>query len=194
MNNAINAKKIVFGGDSSVGKTSIIKKYCENTFINEGTTPTVNVNFSTKDITVDDKDVKLQFWDTAGQEAYRSISASYFRNAKGVVLVFDLTNTESFFNLNEWIKMVKEKAGDIPWIVFGNKSDLVDNIKIQDNEVQEFSENHNVPCFTGSAKEGTGIEEAFYQLTVMMLEAEAQKPEVQETALPQPKKDGKKCC
>ena len=169
MSKDIVTKKVVFGGDSGVGKTSIIRKYVENEFSQFSSTPTVNVNFSSKEITVNDSTVKLQFWDTAGQEAYRSISVSYFRNAKGIVLVYDVTNPQTFLNLKDWIGMIEEKAGNIPWIIFGNKSDLMENA-ISEEEIASLAQDYGVNYFIGSAKDGVNIDEAFYNLTELMIE------------------------
>jgi small GTP-binding protein len=163
--------KIVFAGESGVGKTSIIRRFVDDTYDINGNLPTINVNFYSKSVNVRDNTVRLQLWDTAGHEAYRSISTSYFRNAKMIILVYDVQNTTSFQNLVEWVDIIEESDQSIPWVLFGNKCDL-EEINITEEEHNSFCELHDVAGYRGSAKIGTNIEEMFYEVAEKILKSE----------------------
>uniref|UniRef100_A0A671S8L4 Ras and EF-hand domain-containing protein homolog n=1 Tax=Sinocyclocheilus anshuiensis TaxID=1608454 RepID=A0A671S8L4_9TELE len=116
--------KIVLVGNSSVGKTSLLRRFCDNCF-HSGTCATVGIDYSVKTLTVDNSQVALQMWDTAGQERYRSITKQFFRKADGVVVVYDVTNEQTFTAVRHWLASVQEGAGeDIPIMLLGNKTDL----------------------------------------------------------------------
>uniref|UniRef100_A0A8C2IA89 Calcium release activated channel regulator 2A n=1 Tax=Cyprinus carpio TaxID=7962 RepID=A0A8C2IA89_CYPCA len=116
--------KIVLVGNSSVGKTSLLRRFCDNCF-HSGTCATVGIDYSVKTLTVDNSQVALQMWDTAGQERYRSITKQFFRKADGVVVVYDITNEQTFTAVRQWLVSVQEGAGeDIPIMLLGNKTDL----------------------------------------------------------------------
>uniref|UniRef100_A0A672Q4T8 Calcium release activated channel regulator 2A n=1 Tax=Sinocyclocheilus grahami TaxID=75366 RepID=A0A672Q4T8_SINGR len=116
--------KIVLVGNSSVGKTSLLRRFCDN-FFHSGTCATVGIDYSVKTLTVDNSQVALQMWDTAGQERYRSITKQFFRKADGVVVVYDITNEQTFTAVRQWLASVQEGAGeDIPIMLLGNKTDL----------------------------------------------------------------------
>ncbi|XP_072708660.1 ras-related protein Rab-10-like isoform X3 [Ciconia boyciana] len=121
--------KIVMAGESCVGKTSIVRRYTE-----PGSPPagaptssylaTIGIDFKVKPVTFNDTRVKLQIWDTAGQERFHTLSTSYFRGAQGFVLVYDITNLDSFRSITSWMKDIHEKAGDeVDVILLGNKCD-----------------------------------------------------------------------
>ena len=117
--------KVTFIGDSRSGKTSLIKRYQENSF-SQVPISTVGVDFSIREIeqSPPNHPLKLQIWDTAGQERFNSVVQLYFRNSYAIVLAFDLTNKSSFNNLNRWIKLVREEYEPELFIIVGNKSDL----------------------------------------------------------------------
>ncbi|XP_077049746.1 EF-hand calcium-binding domain-containing protein 4B [Siphateles boraxobius] len=116
--------KIVLVGNSSVGKTSLLRRFCDDCF-HPGTCATVGIDFSVKTLTVDNSQVALQMWDTAGQERYRSITKQFFRKADGVVVVYDITSEQTFTAVRQWLTSVQEGAGeDIPIMLLGNKTDL----------------------------------------------------------------------
>ncbi|KAM9575076.1 ras-related protein Rab-10-like isoform 3-T3 [Guaruba guarouba] len=122
--------KIVMAGESCVGKTSIVRRYTE-----PGSPPagaptssylaTIGIDFKVKAVTFNDTRVKLQIWDTAGQERFHTLSTSYFRGAQGFVLVYDITNLDSFHSITSWMRDIHEKAGDeVDIVLLGNKCDM----------------------------------------------------------------------
>lgn len=117
--------KILIIGDSGVGKTSILNRFSTDTF-NESFISTIGVDFKIKKINVNGTDVKLQVWDTAGQERFRTITSSYYRGAHGIIIVFDVSDRESFLNVDHWIKEIDSFCvnRNIQKILIGNKIDL----------------------------------------------------------------------
>ncbi|EGR33304.1 ras small monomeric gtpase, putative [Ichthyophthirius multifiliis] len=119
--------KLVFIGDQSVGKTSIINRFIYDNFV--GTQqPTVGIDFVAKTLHLDNKTIRLQLWDTAGQERFRSLIPSYIRDSDAAILTYDVTKAQSFQNLSKWIEYVKEERGnEVLTILLGNKIDLQEN-------------------------------------------------------------------
>jgi Ras-related protein Rab-11A len=115
--------KIVFAGDCSVGKTSLLRKYTDKLFTLE-TKPTIGVEFYTKGVEIDNKIIKLQIWDTSGSDRYRAITHAYYRGAKAVILVYDITRLKTFENLKFWIDEVNSIAPNASKILIGNKCEL----------------------------------------------------------------------
>ncbi len=116
--------KIVIIGDSGVGKTNLVTRYTRNTF-NANSRNTIGVDFCPHDVVLQNKTIKAQFWDTAGQEKYRALSSAYYKNAHGAVVVYDISKRESFENVENWLnELVEHGEKDIVIILQGNKSDL----------------------------------------------------------------------
>ena len=127
---------------------------------------TIGVDFRFRSLELDGSTVKLQIWDTAGQERYKTITNSYYRNAEGVIIVFDLTNKESFLNIKDWLAEAKNGiSDDTEILIFGNKADLADHRQVEDKEIREFTENTGIQIITCSAKSGRGVEEGFIEMT-----------------------------
>ena len=140
--------QILIIGDSSVGKTSIIRRYTNGTF-NEDYLATVGLDYYSKEEMINNKTIQIKLWDTAGEERYKSLTQNYFRNAEGVLLVFDVTNTESFNNLKEWISSIKQNMEGknifIPIVIIGNKLDMEDQREINKEQAEKcVSENNNI--------------------------------------------------
>ncbi|XP_013055402.3 EF-hand calcium-binding domain-containing protein 4B isoform X3 [Anser cygnoides] len=115
--------KIIFVGNSSVGKTSFLRRFCEDRFF-PGTAATIGVDYSVKTITVDNTQVALQLWDTAGQERYRSITKQFFRKADGVIVMYDITAKDTFTAVKQWLISIEEGTGEnVPVLLLGNKTD-----------------------------------------------------------------------
>ena len=154
-------------GDSSVGKTSIISRYANGTF-KEEYLATVGLDYYTKDEIIDNKTIQIKLWDTAGQERFKALTQNYFRNAEGVLLVYDVTSTESFDNLKYWIKSIKDnmeqKNMHIPLIIIGNKIDMEDAREINRENAEKFAGENSYKYFETSAKTGAGVDDAIREL------------------------------
>ena len=148
-------------GDSTVGKTSILSRFANGTF-NSNYLATVGLDNFTKDETIDDKNVHIKIWDTAGQERYKALTKGFFRNAEGIMIVYDVTNQESFENLKNWIQSIKDNMGNdflerIPVVIIGNKIDS-DEREIKTEDAESFCKQQNYPYFETSSKTGENID------------------------------------
>jgi small GTP-binding protein len=156
--------KIVVIGASSVGKSSIVQRLTQGTFNQDGTA-TCGADFYAYLCPVGNNTVKLQIWDTAGQERFRAISRSYFRNAVGAVLVYDVTNLQSFDQLADWLTDLQTLATPNAYILLvGNKADLEKERQIGPELVKDFSERHHLETIDTSALSGKNIKEAFARM------------------------------
>lgn len=154
--------KITLVGNSSVGKTSIVKRYFENIFINNAEA-TINAMYYNKKTKVDAfTEAELQVWDTMGQEKYRSLTRNYLINANGILVVFDLSDEKSFDDLNFWLEEINTVVDDknVIKILVGNKSDITDK-KIDNQKVLNYANQHNMRYLNVSAKDGVNIEYLF---------------------------------
>ena len=147
-------------GDSTVGKTSILSRFANGIF-NSNYLATVGLDSFTKDEIIDDKTVRIKIWDTAGQERYKSLTKGFFRNAEGVMLVYDVTNSETYENLKFWLQSIKNNTspdmGEIPIILIGNKIDCEDR-EVKVEEAENFWKEQGYPYFETSAKTGENID------------------------------------
>jgi len=163
--------KILFVGDSGCGKTSLLLRYVDDTFTDTFIS-TIGVDFKSKTINVDGAKVEMQIWDTAGQERFRTITSSYYREAEGVILVFDLTNLESFNNVKRWLTDVEKYSADSAHkILVGNKSDLEATRKVKREDAEEFAGRCNLEYFETSAKKGVNVTTVFEKLAQGMKQA-----------------------
>ena len=163
--------KILLIGDSSVGKTCLISKYAIGVF-NEDYITTIGFDSRQKEEIINNEKVLVKIFDTAGQERFKSITANYLRNAEGVILVYDLTSTESFENLKFWIESIKNNLGNdepIPIIIIGNKIDLEDAREINKSVAEKFAKDNNYKYFETSAKTGEGVDDAFREIVKQIL-------------------------
>ena len=147
-------------GDSTVGKTSIITRFANGTF-DSNYLATVGLDNFTKDEIIDYKTIRIKIWDTAGQERYKSLTKGFFRNAEGVMLVYDVTNSETYENLKYWMQSIKnnlgENMGEIPIIIIGNKIDCQER-EVSVEEAENFWKEQGFPYFETSAKTGENID------------------------------------
>ncbi|XP_074540000.1 ras-related protein Rab-42b [Halichoeres trimaculatus] len=167
--------RIIMLGDSTVGKSSLLKRYTENLFL-ESINETVGVDFYVHFLEVEPGvRVKLQFWDTAGQERFRSVTRSYYRNSVGGLLVFDMTNRASFNHIKEWHAEVCERVQPhrVVFILVGQKSDMdaEGNRAVSREEAEKLAGQLGVPYAEVSAKTGQNVKEAFELLTRRVYQA-----------------------
>jgi small GTP-binding protein len=161
--------KFIIIGDSGVGKTAILRRLIENSFTDISQT-TVGVEFDSKMLTIGDRKIKLQIWDTAGQERFKSIARAYYRNAVGVILVFDLTDQRSFDNLNVWLNDVQALCNPNAVIqLIGNKLDLAADRAVSASEAESFAQRHQMNYLEASAKGGDNVSEAFVRAATAIL-------------------------
>ena len=154
--------RIVLLGNSSVGKTSLTGRYTNNK-MEDNYMSTIGVDYFEKKITIANKNINLRIMDTCGQEKYKSISKQLVRNVDGIIFVFDLTNSQSFNDIDNWLtdanNIAKKKA-----ILIGNKKDLVDSKSVNENQIENLEKKMNMKCFQTSAKTGENVEQAFKEL------------------------------
>ena len=156
--------KVVVVGDSGVGKTNLIKRFINDTY-NKDSKATVGVEFLSKTYLINQEVFKIEIWDTAGQERYKSITAAYYKGAKGAMIVYDVTNQTSFDNVDNWANEIKEKAArNINLMIVGNKTDLTDKIVVTSEVATEKAKALEIPIMETSALDSTNVKEAFYQL------------------------------
>jgi small GTP-binding protein len=165
--------KSIVVGDGGVGKTALTLRFSKG-FFTEDYKMTIGVDFHVKTITIDSVEgpirAKLQIWDTGGQERFSSIRPMYYRGSLGALLIFDLTNTASFEHLPQWIEEIRANVKtEIPLLLVGNKSDLVDQRTISLEELNKFTENFNLYYMETSAKTGEGVGDCFYILACLMI-------------------------
>jgi len=147
-------------GDTSVGKSCLLVRFSDDVF-NENYVTTIGVDFRFKTMLVNEKITKIQIWDTAGQERYRSITTAYYRGAAAIFICFDLTNHDSFVNLNNWLEEVaKYTDNNIDKLILANKSDLNEK-KVTKKEMDDFEKKTGIKIMEVSAKTGIGVEDAF---------------------------------
>ena len=165
--------KSIVVGDGGVGKTALTLRFSKG-FFTEDYKMTIGVDFHVKTISIDSSEgtlrCKLQIWDTGGQERFSSIRPMYYRGSLGGLLIFDLTNYESFEHLPQWIDEVRANIKtEIPLLLVGNKSDLVEERKVSIEEINEFTRNFNLYYMETSAKTGEGVGDCFHILACLMV-------------------------
>lgn len=159
--------KILIIGESAVGKSCLLLRYTSNTF-QESFMTTIGVDFKTKFLDINGQNVKLQIWDTAGQDRFKAITKAYFRGAHGILVVFDLSKRETFEKTRIWIDSIRESSsGNIDVILVGNKADLPR--QVSEEEAQKLAEEYNLKYYETSAKENNGVDQAFLDLAQMAL-------------------------
>ncbi len=153
--------KIIVVGDSGVGKSNILSRYANDQF-NIESKATVGVELFPKTFKVNDKVVKVLMWDTAGQERYKSLTAAYYRGAKGAVIVYDITRPESFNNVDKWFNEIRENGEpNAQLLMVGNKSDLKHLRAVDNSRAMEKAQTLGVALMETSALDSSNIDEAF---------------------------------
>ncbi|OMJ10614.1 GTP-binding protein ypt1 [Smittium culicis] len=153
--------KLLLIGDSGVGKSCLLLRFADDTYT-ESYISTIGVDFKIRTIELEGKTVKLQIWDTAGQERFRTITSSYYRGAYGIIVVYDVTDQESFNNVERWLQEIGRYASEgVNKLLVGNKSDLEESRAVDFTQAKEFAEQLGIPFLETSAKDSTNVEQAF---------------------------------
>ncbi|XP_002166359.1 uncharacterized protein LOC100214114 [Hydra vulgaris] len=161
--------KIIIIGDSGVGKSCLLRRFADQSYT-DNYINTIGVDFKVRTFEIYGKTVKLNIWDSAGQERFRTIVNTYYRGAHGICLVYDITNMESFTNLNDWLKDVSELAEkNAKKLIIGTKLDLESQRCVKTDYVQAYSDQFDIPFIETSSKEGRNVDDAFRQMTKLLL-------------------------
>ena len=185
--------KILLLGDSTVGKTCFLLRYTDDTFLDLHMA-TIGLDYRLKTMILDDhKIVKVQLWDTAGQDKFRAITRNYYKGARGIILIYDVTNTKSYENIKKWINEIKEEISEnVTIILIGNKIDNEAERKISKEEGEKLANDFHVQFFETSAKTGEGINESVFYLVQKIVETD---PEIKKRGKKlKIKNKKKKCC
>ncbi|XP_013407226.1 ras-related protein Rab-26 isoform X3 [Lingula anatina] len=154
--------KVMLIGDSGVGKTCLLVRFKDNTFLSGSFISTVGIDFRNKVVDVDGTKVKLQIWDTAGQERFRSITHAYYRDAHALLLLYDITSKSSFDNIRAWLSEIREYAqDDVVIMLLGNKADSTQERRVRREDGEKLAKDHGVAFMETSAKTGMNVELAF---------------------------------
>ena len=161
--------KILLIGNSGVGKSCLLMRYVENNFTTNFFN-TIGVDFKMKTIQMQDKEVKLQIWDTAGQERFRTITCNYYRGAHGVVIVYDITDRDSFESVKNWMVEIDKYAQEnVNKLLIGNKCDLTSKRQVAHEEGAELAKQLRIEFLETSAKEVTNVENLFKNMAESIL-------------------------
>ena len=163
------AFKIILLGDSSVGKTSLILRFCDDKFMEIGTS-TIGVDTKTKDVRHNGKKIQLEIWDTAGEERFRTLAKNSYQGSDGIILVYDITQKKTFSNIKHWYDNIKNNIDidKVAIILVGNKSDLPDP-QVKKESTEKFCEQYNIQVIETSCKENINIVETFNILIEKMI-------------------------
>jgi len=195
--------KVVMVGDSGVGKSSLLKRFANRDFTGDYIS-TIGVDFEIKTLEIDGKTVKLQIWDTAGQERFQNITTSYYRGAHCIILVYDITQLETFEHVHKWHRQIQEHSNsNVQILLVGNKSDLGENRQVPYEDAEEMANNLGITVFETSAKDATNVDQAFYHIANQAIQNKVHKtvrPKSESVNLDQKKHNGSKdtkksgCC
>jgi small GTP-binding protein len=154
--------KLIIIGDFGVGKSSLIRRFSENTFMDRS--PSIGVDFKLKTVEVEDKLIKLQVWDTAGQERFGTITRAYYEGANGMILAYDCTDLASFEEIRSWEQQIRSNAPEtVVRVLVGTKCDLPSK-NVNESQAKSLSQELGIAFFETSAKENINVSEAFYYL------------------------------
>jgi len=162
--------KLLIIGDSGCGKSSLLFRFADNLYPGNIIT-TVGVDFRIRTLNLNGERIKLQIWDTAGQERFRTITSTYYRGTHGVIVVYDVTNGDSFKSVKRWLEEIDENCEMVSKILVGNKSDDASSKVVLSEDAQRLANQKDIPLFEVSAKDNTGVNGMFLAITQDMLQA-----------------------
>jgi len=191
--------KLVLIGDSGVGKSCLLLRFADDNFT-DSYISTIGVDFRFRTINIENKTVKLQIWDTAGQERFRTITSAYYRGADGIIMVYDVTSSESFDHVEEWLSEVDRYANEnTSKLLVGNKADLIEEKQVPEDTAQRFAEKLSIPFLETSAKTATNVDAAFLTMAKELIktrenQSTPEKPGGVAMKAVKPNNGKKKCC
>ena len=195
--------KLAIIGDSNIGKSNFLFQFIEGQF-SPLHVATIGFDYKSKIITLPESNrvVKLQIWDTAGQEKYMSINKNLFQRVQGVILMYDITKHETFEHLDTWLNLIKQMTNDIPIVLVGNKLDQEDSIEngraVEYTEGEDFARENNFEFFETSALDGTNVDKIFSTIAEKVLKSiQEGRTNSSINLVPEKKSDKKKkkkCC
>lgn len=153
--------KLLLIGDSGVGKSCILLRFADDTF-SESYISTIGVDFKIRTLTLNNKQIKLQIWDSAGQERFRTLTTAYYRSAHGIILVYDVNDRETFIHIENWLQEVsKYAANEVNRVLVGNKCDVLNKREVEYETARVYAEKLGISFTEASAKDRTNIEKLF---------------------------------
>ena len=162
--------KLLLIGDSGTGKSCLIMRFADDSF-NASFIATIGVDFKIKTINVDGSKIKMQIWDTAGQERFRTIVSSYYRGAHGIIVVYDVTDRQSFTKIQHWLKEIENYGTDrVRKLIVGNKCDLADKRVVDFASAKAFADELGIPIMEASARSKINVDEIFLRIARNILE------------------------
>lgn len=183
MSENVQIIKIIIVGDSGIGKSSLINMYCDGNFT-DSYISTIGVDFKLKNIDITNKKYRLKVWDTAGQERFRTITSIYYRGANIVMLMFDLTNKNTFDGLNKWIQEIKHQMENDNYeiVLIGNKCEDIKTREIEINKIHSFAEHHGMDYFEVSAKKNINVDTTFFNIAKKIADTKNEKTPISEVS------------
>ncbi|KAK3008941.1 hypothetical protein RJ639_014024 [Escallonia herrerae] len=192
--------KLLLIGDSGVGKSCLLLRFADDSYL-ESYISTIGVDFKIRTVEQDGKTIKLQIWDTAGQERFRTITSSYYRGAHGIIVVYDVTDQESFNNVKQWLSEIDRYASEhVNKLLVGNKCDLKSQKVVSTETAKAFADEIGIPFLETSAKNATNVEEAFMAMAAEIKNRMASQPSMNNARPPtvqirgQPVNQKSGCC
>lgn len=190
--------KIIILGESNVGKTCLLHKYKEDNF-KQSLMTTIGVDTVSKRIVLDGKNVMLNIWDTAGQERFFSITRSYYRNADGILLIFDMNDERTFSCIDRWFNHIREETGGIPLFLVGNKRDVVADsaYAAMESRFRDKAEKIGARYYSTSAKTGENVNSIFEDMAATLLKKQAAGQKDATRLVPEPRRrprPSRRCC
>lgn len=167
--------KLLLIGDSGVGKSCLLLRFADDSYL-DSYISTIGVDFKIRTVEQDGKTIKLQIWDTAGQERFRTITSSYYRGAHGIIIVYDVSEQESFNNVKQWLSEIDRYASEnVNKLLVGNKCDLTNRVVSYDTG-KAFADEMGIPFMETSAKDATNVEAAFMAMSADIKNRMASQP------------------
>jgi len=186
--------KLVLLGDAAVGKSSSVERFVKNEFF-EFQQPTIGAAFLTQTVPLDDYVVKFEIWDTAGQERYRSLAPMYYRGAAAALVVYDITEEDSFGGAKTWIEeLQRQGSADIVIGLAGNKSDLANKRKVSQDEASRYAQENGCLFFETSAKTGENVTAIFQAIAKKLPKSVQAQPNESIHIISQDEVEKSKCC